>query len=1451
MKKKRGFRWLSILLTAILILPLMLPTSIFAEGNGSPHTSFRKAAVESVQKKISSSLLKQFSKEDEQVTFLLKFKEQADPAAAAVKAGKNAVSQNASPAKATYMKRSAVLSSLRSTAIETQGSVTDFLHKQEELGKAKNVQSYYIVNAMAVTATKDVLEELAKFPEIEKILPNETRQLYKPAKEKQKASLQVQPAKDAETNATEWNIDRVGAPAVWEMGVDGAGTVVASIDTGVEWNHPALKDQYRGFDPANPNQASHEFNWFDATAGQTTPYDDDGHGTHVTGTMVGAEPDGSNQVGVAPGAKWIAVKAFTADGGTDADLLAAAEWILAPKDAEGNPHPEYAPDVVNNSWGGGPGLDEWYLPMVQAWRAAEIFPEFSAGNTTLFNPGGPGSVATPANYPESFATGATDINNGLGSFSLLGPSPYDEIKPDISAPGVNIRSSVPGGGYEGGWNGTSMAGPHVSAVVALLRQVDASLTVDEIEEILITTATPLTNGTYTEVPNNGFGYGLVNAFDAVSSVMTGLGTLKGHVAKEGNDEQAPVIEHTAPEETFAGMDLALQLQASDNVSISQIELQYLTEDGSYSTIQAERVSGDYQNGTYEAVIPGEAIAEPSVSYKWNATDFGGNGVDSDTFEVSVVPGITTGYSQDFESAPTGWTSYGEGNSWEWGAPVSGPGSASSGENVYATSLAGNYENNANMTLLMPPVDLPEGNTYLQFKQWHNLERNYDYGHVFVSTDMENWTQALRVNDVTASWTDGEVDLSEYAGQRVYIAFNVTSDGSVPREGWYIDDVALSSAPLESASKISLGVNRNTVSPSGSSVALKDKKIDPNKILPAFSKEYDQDKGDKDAAPVLLPISAEVSVLESGRSVTTNPADGSYSFAHAAGEYTVLAEAYGYQSATQTVVIEQDGETTADFVLEELAQGTVSGTVTNEATGDPVANATLLLVEDGAVSPVTTDEDGQYSLTAYEGEYTLRVMAPSFYSQEISVNVSGDVEQNIQLKPFIGFEGEIGYDDGTAENARAFYDPGNGWAVKMSLAEGHDQAMVTGGLFRFWDTEWPVPGGTDFQVEVYDADGTDGAPGTKLAGPFDATALRNGEWTHVDLTEHGITVDGDFYLVYIQSNINTASPGLGTDENGPNAERSWQFVDGAWSPVPAEEGNYMIRSVVSYELTAPVITSPADGSFTKNNTAVIEGTTAPNVTVAIFNGDEEAAQTESTSEGTFSAEVPLTQGENTFTAKVTTETGATDASQPVTIIFDDTKPELVITSPENDSKTNKETVTVEGTVTDDHLDWVKVNGKKAKVEDGQFSLRLLLEEGENDIKVIAQDKAGNRIRKNVTVDAKYTAPVIENLVPAENLELKKGESVKIEFESEPGLDATFSIRMPLTNAGAQLSNATELPMMETSDGHYVGYYTATSNVKAPGAEIEVKITDDYGNESREVADGKLWINSKIKSKGKKK
>ncbi|MBT2682437.1 S8 family peptidase [Bacillus sp. ISL-37] len=1421
MKRKKK-RLLSVLLTTALVLPMLLQPQMNTAAANKGVSVSAKDAIQTSEQKVNKKLYDQFG-EQEKVTFLIKMREQVDTNAVAKEADKKASLKKATAAKAKSMKRSTIVSELKAKAQQTQFDVLEYLREEEKKGIAKDVHSYYVVNGIAVTATKEVMEKVAGFQEVDKILPNETRQLFVP----EKSAVAVQdPA--AKTNSIEWNIDRVGAPAVWDMGIDGSGITVASIDTGVQWNHPALRDQYRGYDSAT-GESSHADHWFDAVAGQSAPYDDHGHGTHVTGTMVGAEADGSNAIGVAPGAKWIAVKAFTAAGGTDVDLLEAGEWIIAP-----NGNPDLAPDVVNNSWGGGPGMDEWYRPMVQAWRAAEIFPEFSAGNTTFSNPGGPGSVANPANYPESVATGATDINNNLGSFSLLGPSPYGEIKPELSAPGVNIRSSVPGGGYEGGWNGTSMAGPHVSAAVALLLQANSSLSVDELEEILMTTALPLTDNAYPESPNNGYGAGLLNVFDAVSSVVSGLGKLKGQVTKDGDDSEAPVLEHSQPATVFAGMPMSLEASAVDNISVTNVELEYQLEDGSWSSVAAVRTSGDYKNGTYRADVPGEAIFGSEFNYKWKAVDFGGNETVSE-HRVTVLPGIAVGYEQDFENDTAGWTTYGDANSWEWGTPTSGPGSAFSGEKVYGTTLAGTYQNRANMSLQMPPIDLPEGSSYLQFKQWYNLERNYDYGHVFVSTDAVNWVQKLRVNNLSNGWIDGEVDLSEYAGQRIYIAFNVTTDGSVVRDGWYLDDVRLADTALPEPATAKLGIEKDD-----SKASLKEP-VDPNKITIALPKAK---KAENTSSLMALPMQAQVTVVESGRSAKTNPANGSYELTHAAGTFTVIAEAYGFRPQTQTVDIEQDGEAIANFNLEELPKGTVTGAITNKATGEPVAGATVYLLEDANISPVSTDENGQYSLTAYEGEYTLKVIAPHYYSQEASINIEGNIEQDFEIKPFIGYPGEIGYDDGTAENARAFYDAGNGWAVKMSLANGNDKALVTGGLFRFWDTEWPVPGGTAFKVAVYDATGTDGAPGKKLAGPIDATALRNGEWTHVDLSSHGIVVEGDFYLVYIQAGINTTSPGLATDENGENALRSWQLVGGAWSASPESEGNYMIRAVVDYEVTAPTISSPVDGSYTNERTVTVKGEAAPTTNVHIYNDGEEIATVAANDDRSYEVEVELQEGENTLTAKASTEQGVTDPSEAVKVTYDPHAPELTITSPADSSKINKETVTVTGTIADDHLDTVTVNGTPAKLEDGKYSARVMLDEGVNEIRVVANDKAGNTSEEIVSVDVKFTAPVISELKPAEDVTLKKGESVKIEFTSEEDLDATFVLHMPLTNI-AQTANATELPMREVSPGYYVGYYTATKDMVADGAGIEVKAVDSYGNETRKTADGKLFINVKKK------
>ena len=189
--------------------------------------------------------------------------------------------------------------------------------------------------------------------------------------------------------------------------------------------------------------------------------------------------------------------------------------MLAPVDAAGNPHPELAPDIINNSWGREAGMDEWFRPMVQAWRAAGILPVFAAGNGS-----GAGSIYNPANYPESLSVASVDRSTKRSSFSSQGPAPSPEIiKPDLVAPGENIPSTKAGGGY-GLMSGTSMATPHVAGVAALLLAENPALEPDSLEAALRQTAQPLTDARHPDSPNHSYGWGLVN--------RCSLGRNKGH-----------------------------------------------------------------------------------------------------------------------------------------------------------------------------------------------------------------------------------------------------------------------------------------------------------------------------------------------------------------------------------------------------------------------------------------------------------------------------------------------------------------------------------------------------------------------------------------------------------------------------------------------------------------------------------------------------------------------------------------------------------------------------------------------------------------------------------------------------------------------------------------------------------------------------------------------------------
>jgi subtilisin family serine protease len=370
-----------------------------------------------------------------------------------------------------------------------------YLESQRSSGVVSSYRPFYIVNAIAVTAGLEVLNDLATHPDVAYIEAEQIYHIPDPI-----------PADDISIDAIEWGVSKIRAPQIWsEFDIRGQGVVVANIDTGVLHTHPALVNQYRG-----NSSGSHDYNWFDPR-GASTPFDNNGHGTHTMGTMVGSD-GGSNQIGVAPAAQWIAAKGCYSSSCSTSDLLASAEWVLAPYPFGGSPSdgdPNMRPHVVNNSWGGGGG-NTWYQASVNAWRAAGIFPSFSAGNS------GPGSgtVGSPGDYAESFASGATDSSDVIASFSSRGPSSLtNETKPDVSAPGVSVRSAYNDGGYTS-MSGTSMASPHTAGCVALILSADPNLDLISIENLLTSTATDLgASG-----PDYTYGHGRIDCYAAVSEV---------------------------------------------------------------------------------------------------------------------------------------------------------------------------------------------------------------------------------------------------------------------------------------------------------------------------------------------------------------------------------------------------------------------------------------------------------------------------------------------------------------------------------------------------------------------------------------------------------------------------------------------------------------------------------------------------------------------------------------------------------------------------------------------------------------------------------------------------------------------------------------------------------------------------------------------------------------------
>lgn len=423
-------------------------------------------------------------------------------------------------------RRRALVSALRDRADVQQGGLRAWLD-----ARGIEYNAFWIANVVYAKLSADDMAALAARDEVSRIEPNPSIAVKLPQRSAGTAPEANAPATIA------WGVDKIKAPLVWAAGVKGEGVTIAGEDTGYHWEHPALKSQYRGW---NGSTADHNYNWHDAIhsanskcpANSPQPCDDHGHGTHTAGTFAG-DDHATHQTGVAPAAKWIGCRNMNAGNGTPATYIECMQWMMAPTDlANKNPDPDKAPDIISNSWGctdseGCTVGTEIKAAVNNLVKGGILFVAAAANDgpncSTITDP--------PAIYQLSFTIGATDSADKLASFSSRGPvANVKGVKPDVSAPGVNVNSAYPPNTYAN-MSGTSMATPHVAGAAALLMSAVPSLKGDPaaVERLFRKTAqrdgvTDPVNQTCggtspTTWPNNMIGYGRIDVYAAYKKAI--------------------------------------------------------------------------------------------------------------------------------------------------------------------------------------------------------------------------------------------------------------------------------------------------------------------------------------------------------------------------------------------------------------------------------------------------------------------------------------------------------------------------------------------------------------------------------------------------------------------------------------------------------------------------------------------------------------------------------------------------------------------------------------------------------------------------------------------------------------------------------------------------------------------------------------------------------------------
>jgi serine protease AprX len=503
---------------ALLLLVMLLVTPVGAAPQNEDFTS-----------KVSTEVM-QATTNGESTSFIVFLQDQADVSAAYTMTDQDA--------RGWY-----VYNTLTEKAARTQAPILAELQAD-----GVSYTSFWAANMIVVEGDRSIVEEMAARPDVKVIESNEVID----GVEGENAPESVDEGEAA--NAVETGVTQTTAPQLWALGFKGQGIVVANQDTGMRWTQAAIRTHYRGWG-GSIAASNHNYNWHDSIHAQittadggtgspatnpcgrniTAPCDDQGHGTHTTGTTVGDDAGagigtGTNQVGVAPSAQWIGCRNMDSGNGRASTYTECFQFFIAPTDLNGqNADPTKRPHVMNNSWG---------CPLVGELCARSVLQTITenaqaAGIMVVASAGNDGSACytvqdPPGIYDAAFTVGSLTSANALSSFSSRGWVTSDgsnRMKPDISARGSSVRSAYYSSDTSyASMSGTSMASPHVVGTVALLWSARPNLVRDipRTKWLLTRSANPAVTvpnnasgcGGIASVPNNHFGWGRVDVLAA-------------------------------------------------------------------------------------------------------------------------------------------------------------------------------------------------------------------------------------------------------------------------------------------------------------------------------------------------------------------------------------------------------------------------------------------------------------------------------------------------------------------------------------------------------------------------------------------------------------------------------------------------------------------------------------------------------------------------------------------------------------------------------------------------------------------------------------------------------------------------------------------------------------------------------------------------------------------------